>query len=517
VYDLGLVPNQVEYLDNTYPNVSVVSFDFSLVPEFLMNASVEILRPLFVAQVFDKRNATVVIWVDNGVLWTSENDVAMKTIGAQGYYATASGATGEINGHVVGLNKILYDIVLIEWKECVLKVDCFKRSEKVLARLLKRVRLKKNVAARSRKRCGRNTAPHFISDDSWFGHWMPFFSLLPEEEKINKKFSKQRVVPLTFSPKSKKRPIIEVGKAPIFKHKRKWVYPGLEQLVVLELYRVGRVQPRTSIVMPSHNQAHVLEKSISHLCENTVGSWDIVIILDASYDDSLIQVKKSLIKCMQNKDLMAARVVFELFSAWETSSDNVGYAMSDPTHYYIQVQPDIFVTQFGWNARLCSPMDQEKTVLAVSGRCGHSFSTRKKIGRCSSNFETDLSKNELQRNIFYVTPTVNRGPLAFRASGFQDMGFLNELVYFQGDDDHDLAARAQFKNWSVGYFPVGSYSPLNNSPSRSKTLSDITPKTVRLKDKQHLLARRARERKPSPKFDFERFREINIVQTFTGH
>eukprot|EP00978_Attheya_sp_CCMP212_P006151 scaffold13844_cov55-Attheya_sp.AAC.7 len=238
--------------------------------------------------------------------------------------------------------------------------------------------------------------------------------------------------------------------------------------------------PEYSLVSPSHNVAEVLKISVPLLCQHTVGRWEVVFVLDQSYDESLQVLRNVLLSdtCMQNTGFIRARVLVQPTSIFETSSDNLGFLLANPlSRFYVEIQSDMLVAETGWNRDMARPTLQYGDIFAVGGRCGHGIGgPRYSLGRCGANFGS-LNDNMRQEDIHQlrITATVNRGPILFRADVLREFKFLDEVNFHQGDDEHDLFRRAHHKGWYAAYRYAHIYSPLNLSPVREAKFNKKTP------------------------------------------
>lgn len=250
-------------------------------------------------------------------------------------------------------------------------------------------------------------------------------------------------------------------------------------------------KPEYSIVSPSFNGAEVLRETAPTLCQTVAGSWEVIFVLDNCLDSSLDVLREVLLSpdCIGNDStLVRARVVLHPTSVYETSSDNTGFLLSNPTHFIVDVQADMFLKGKGWNHDLSRPFFEYNDIVSISGRCGHSQGpgTWYKVGRCGRDVEA-LSTEEEKRmkDAVYVTATNNRGPLMFRADALKELGYLDERNFFLGDDDHDFNRRANFHGWVAAYKYVKFYAPLNMSATRNSHFLDDIPDKVKQYNKEY--------------------------------
>lgn len=99
--------------------------------------------------------------------------------------------------------------------------------------------------------------------------------------------------------------------------------------------QVEQQQVEYTIIIPSFMAASTLNVSIQYLCQNTVGLWEIILIVDGSWDDSIpviAQIVTSSI-CINNIGLQRVRVLYQPTSIYETSSDNIGFTLGNPSPF----------------------------------------------------------------------------------------------------------------------------------------------------------------------------------------
>lgn len=259
----------------------------------------------------------------------------------------------------------------------------------------------------------------------------------------------------------------------------------------------GTIQPEMSVVMPSHNSEEALQLSLPSLCRYMTGLWEIVVILDQCYDGTLARIRSILLdECIFSRSdepsgLIRARVLSQPKSIFETSSDNLGFALAasnggavtskkgreGPTHAYLEVQSDQVATKKGFNLDLLRPMLCYADIVAVSARCGHVLRGGGRLfGRCGTNIaKFDAKAYEAEQDTARVMQTVNRGPLLFRADALESLGFLDEVNFHQDNDDHDYNRRTFNRGWVVAYKYGAVYSPVDLSPKRVAAFHNKSP------------------------------------------
>jgi len=199
--------------------------------------------------------------------------------------------------------------------------------------------------------------------------------------------------------------------------------------------------------------------------------------------------------CRSNQGLLRARILSQPVSILETSSDNLGLTLADPSHFYIEVQADMLVVEKGWNRDLARPFFQYNDLFSVSGRCGHRLFAHGGLkGRCGAEVEgLDKSLQEDTRDSIIITQTNNRGPLIWRADALRKLKFLDEVNFYMGSDDHDVNRRAMYRGWHAAYKYSSFYSPRKLSPRHNVTLKSGMPEEAKVREMEWKTFRKARQ------------------------
>lgn len=249
---------------------------------------------------------------------------------------------------------------------------------------------------------------------------------------------------------------------------------------------VGQLQPEYSLVIPSHCAASTMEKTIPSICNYTAGLWEVIFILDSSWDESLQVLRNILLSpvCQINKGLLRARILMQPTSIYETSADNLGFSLGNPSHFFVEVQSDMYLSEYGWNRDLARPFFEYDDIFSISGRCGHPVNCGgNSVGRCGADVGelNEVLKNQTRDSII-ITQTSNRGPVVWRADALRSLNFLDEVNFYLGDDDHDLNRRAMHRGWYTAYKYAAMYAPLNLSPGRNAALKARIPEEIKAKE-----------------------------------
>jgi glycosyltransferase involved in cell wall biosynthesis len=232
-------------------------------------------------------------------------------------------------------------------------------------------------------------------------------------------------------------------------------------------YNTGTI--KYSVVMPVYNQENIILRNLKGIIANTVDNYEIILILDYCYDSTQEKLFRFLDNTQfTNKNLIQITVIINSeIPLFETKCDNIGFKCS-MGEYCLEIQSDMQMTQYGYNAELVKPFLKCDNVIGVSGRCAHTmFQSYKGIGKL--DIERSVDELGIPRNKFYVLETCNRGPLLLHKKRLEEMNYLDETEYFMDDSDHDLFLRAYLeKGYICGYVPIDFNAPLSDSSNRNK-------------------------------------------------
>ena len=200
-----------------------------------------------------------------------------------------------------------------------------------------------------------------------------------------------------------------------------------------------------SIILTVHNKGWLIDKVIQGIKDNTVGEYELIVVVDGCTDDSE-EVVRNNVQDLKNYTVLFAPNVFE------TKANNIGLreAVGDKV---IIVQDDMIIKEFGWNMRMEKPFIAFNDVFAVTARTAHNWVRNpysKHYGMkddldncwCDIVLHTDHAQREnTPRDIFAVRNSVNRGPLMMHHADLNQMGYFDEAFEPQDMDDHDLMHR----------------------------------------------------------------------------
>lgn len=230
------------------------------------------------------------------------------------------------------------------------------------------------------------------------------------------------------------------------------------------------MNPALSVVIPIHNQEQIIRAVLDSVLEMTVGTYELILILDGCTDTTPQIVAEWIDTTPRPSGLVEIQCITNEHGLFETSCDNQGFRLAKGD-YIVEVQADMKILTFGYNVLLTSPLKQYPDMIAVSGRCCHRLNDSPgtnvgKLGAKAEHPHETLQSFDNYGKVF-LSHTANRGPLAIRTSMLRELNYLDEEHYVLGNDEHDLFARAWvFKQWRCGFVPIEVYSPLQWGSTR---------------------------------------------------
>ena len=242
---------------------------------------------------------------------------------------------------------------------------------------------------------------------------------------------------------------------------------GESDLHVLRNTLLRTDAPVLSIIMPIFNQAEIIEQNLSSVVNMTTGTlYELILVIDRCSDDTEAIVMK-WVNEVSHPLITRMLVIRSDLPLFETAADNIGFLCARG-EYCLELQADMEMTQRGYNEALLEPFQKVPDVIAVSGRCCHSFDITQGIGKLGHLVETPLSElSHIDPNLFYISQTVNRGPLLLHRQKLKELGYLDERNFFQEYCDHDLFCRALVqKGWICGYRPMEFISLIKDGSMR---------------------------------------------------
>jgi hypothetical protein len=537
VYDLGLSAPEHDYVRERYPWVTLRRFDYSTYPDWF---DIRVARgeyawkPVIIKEMLDS-TAHQVLWLDStGDRLTSPSVLqnAFAIIKQNGWVSTKTSGTTQTwvhpktleylhaigmdkrmcNGAILGFDRThsdIYDTVVVPWEACALVRHCIAPPGSSRANHRQDQATVTVLLHKSGRDC-------IINEGDWNSGTMhpgPLGIKLHQDGLAKTKqvsttnddwcggeydMDQKRMIPLrggvalcndARNVLNQKPPYLFnlVGSPDISGGGRKAPF------VRLDAQKHSDTRPEISMVMPVYNAATALRRSLPALFDTAVGSWELIVVLDACHDASYDVVRAVASDAFERATCLRVRVVEQPTAVWETSSDNLGMRISNPSHAYMLIQADNIMVEHGWNERMLRELTTDNRVFGVSARCGHNIDATIKVGRCGPDIANPLPPN-VNRSQFHVTETVNRGPLMLHANRTRALGFLDETRFFLENDEHDLNRRALARGWQVGYLPIDFFAPLDLSARRNSEFRAYTPKAVQEQERRYKAYRIQRSR-----------------------
>jgi len=236
------------------------------------------------------------------------------------------------------------------------------------------------------------------------------------------------------------------------------------------------IDPILTIVMPVFNQAKIIENILTQLFNSIELPFDLIIINDASEDNTIERVY-SFLKNTNCIKIVKAILVDNYFPIYETACDNLGFKMAR-TEYILEFQSDIYINHKGFEKKMIDAIEQFN-LSSVSGRLVHHYSILDgakawyKYPLKKMQFSLNLidegiglmdekiyhnNQSNFPNNFIYIGETVARGPWLLKKSILEKVNYLDQENYFLGCDDHNFHYRVRkLFNLDCAYLPVNIF------------------------------------------------------------
>lgn len=250
-------------------------------------------------------------------------------------------------------------------------------------------------------------------------------------------------------------------------------YPGQAEprVTYAKQYRDSKFE--LSLVIPVHNQAAIMARTLDSVARNISGLHEIIIVADYCTDRTHAVCVEALETISVRPEICQATIISQDTPVFETTCDNIGFCVAQG-EFIIEIQADMQLHDYGFDQRLVSALKKYDDLLGVSGRCTHHFNSVQGVGKLGERIEQPLSQ-DIDRSKLYMYGTCNRGPLALRRSMLKELKYLDEKNYYLLDSDHDLFARAFHAfGWRCGYVPTEVISILSEGTTRKRLQDGAT-------------------------------------------
>lgn len=204
-----------------------------------------------------------------------------------------------------------------------------------------------------------------------------------------------------------------------------------------------------SLVLTVHDKEFLIDSVLNGIKENTVNSYELIVILDGCNDKT-----PELVYKFRDENPNIKIKIDETPDVFETKANNAGLRLVE-NDIAIIIQDDMVMTENGWNERLTKPFREFDDVFGVTAQCAHNWELNPKSKHIHTNVNNDYewsdilnhvdhaNKNTINRDTFSIRQCVNRGPLALNYADMVKLNFFDESFAPQDMDDHDLCFRMQ--------------------------------------------------------------------------
>ena len=263
------------------------------------------------------------------------------------------------------------------------------------------------------------------------------------------------------------------------------------------------------IGIPVKNQESIIYQVLEHLIMRLTSPTEIGLLFDNCTDRSF-QRAKDFVRREMGKYENLTRVHFlrsedELF---ESTCENLLFELSE-ARYLVSFQADILLLDETFFERSKKAFLRVDNLLGISGRATVPLMPTKSIimrltswlsigNLLSALFPRFFHKRNLgpflsglsyfgdtsgyptpvmnfsqsQVNSVFIGQSLIRGPIVWSREKFRRLGGFNDISYFLGRDDCDIALQGLMHEYKVGYLPcVQTSNPKNGTTRKPRTLS----------------------------------------------
>jgi glycosyltransferase involved in cell wall biosynthesis len=142
-------------------------------------------------------------------------------------------------------------------------------------------------------------------------------------------------------------------------------HPFLEPFKVISINR-NNTKPKISAIVPVFNKEKIITIMLDKLIESLTLDYELIIIDDASTDNSK-EIINNYLKYKNVNHLFISTTV----PIFETGCDNLGFFLAAGS-YLLEVQSDMIIDDKGFDRRMIYALDNNK-FSSVSGRSCHSW------------------------------------------------------------------------------------------------------------------------------------------------
>lgn len=219
-----------------------------------------------------------------------------------------------------------------------------------------------------------------------------------------------------------------------------------------------------AIILPVHDQqeiiGNVIDGILKNISNNVVEMW---IILDGCTDNSEDIILRTLIN---KKDSLDVKIVYAN-NVNEVIACNIGFKSSN-CNFLLNIQDDMIIQEKDFDLRLLKPFSVVDNLLGVTGRNAQDERIKNGTLEC---FNVAGKDTNTLRDIFSIRDVIVRGPILFKKSVLDLLGYLDEEFAPLDSDDKDLSFRAYKQGFLVGSYVIDYESKLGWGTTRKNPLS----------------------------------------------
>lgn len=289
-----------------------------------------------------------------------------------------------------------------------------------------------------------------------------------------------------------------------------YILPEVNYLGSYTTKEYGTVNTPIYVAIPIKNQGEVIFDILSSLVKTSNQNLIIGILLDNCTDNTKNEIFRFILEADSvYQNLIRIDLLSSQGELFEATCENILFSLCRED-FFMSLQADIYFKDLTFMERALKAFSQEKSLLGLSGRAVVPFARNSrmaqgKMTRILCNLPNFLAPTKFQirrlgpfpkrvgyfgdtstypaskmffsrKELWTIFPgeAVIRGPLIWRAEFYRKLGGLNDIAYYLGRDDCDLAFRGNVElNTFVGFLPCESYSNPNSGTTRKPRADDV--------------------------------------------
>jgi GT2 family glycosyltransferase len=139
------------------------------------------------------------------------------------------------------------------------------------------------------------------------------------------------------------------------------------ELEIIEDIRIGNQCFVISVLIPVFNQEAIIADVLTSLVSCMTLRFELIIIDDASCDDSLARIMSTVTEILQSDLICRLRIGRHKNERFETACDVESISVTDST-YILEIQSDMILEEVGFDKRMIEVLEDFDDLIAVSGR-----------------------------------------------------------------------------------------------------------------------------------------------------